>query len=157
MRATGISRLASSDRICSRRVYPAAFPSRLLDHDEPRFLLYDRDTIFAHGVTRHIKDCGIRPLRIAPQTPRMNAFAERWIRTVREQLLDHVLPRGTMHLIGLLRQYIAYYNRYRCHQGIGRDAPDGRAIEQRAGPEDRIVSVPVLNGLVHHYHWKSAA
>jgi putative transposase len=58
-----------------------------------------------------------------PQAPNTNAFAERWIRTVREECLNHLLIFGERHLRRVLQGYSAYYNNARPHQGLEQQAP----------------------------------
>jgi transposase InsO family protein len=55
-----------------------------------------------------------------------NAFAERWVRTVREECLDHVLVFGRRHLLAILREYVAHYNTGRPHRSLALVPPEGR-------------------------------
>jgi transposase InsO family protein len=73
---------------------------------------------------------GISVLPTAPQAPRMNAYAERFVRTVRAECTDRMLITGERHLLAVLSEYITHYNTGRSHQGHGMglrapdDAPD---------------------------------
>ncbi len=58
-----------------------------------------------------------------PQTPNANAFAERRVRTVREECLDHLLIFGEQHLLRVLKAYLTYYHHARPHQGLEQQAP----------------------------------
>ena len=91
-------------------------------------------------------------IRIPVRLPRVNAFAERWVSTVRTECLDRMLVLGRGHLERVLRECVGHYNRQRPHRGIdlGVPAPAG-AIKTRFS----LVSVirrNVLGGLIHEYH-----
>jgi transposase InsO family protein len=90
---------------------------------------------------------GIRDRPISPGSPWQNPYVERLIGTVRRECLDGMLVFGEAHLRQILSSYAAYYNEFRTHLGLGKDAPLGRAV-QRTGV---IVAIPILSGLHHHY------
>ena len=90
---------------------------------------------------------GIRDRPISPGSPWQNGYVERLIGTVRRECLDRVLVCGEAHLRRILSAYAVYYNHVRTHLALDKNVPLGRAI-QRSG---RIVAVPVLGGLHHHY------
>jgi transposase InsO family protein len=83
-----------------------AFPGEI----STGFLIHDNDTIFSDRVTQSIDQFGIEPKRTAYRSPWQNGTAERWIGTVRRELLDHVIVIDESHLRRLLREYVAYYN-----------------------------------------------
>jgi len=77
----------------------------------------------------------------------MNAYAERFVRSIRREALDHFIIISEQQLKNILFRYIDYYNSLRPHQGIGQRAPCGY-VPQTAGT---VLSIPVLSGLHHHY------
>jgi putative transposase len=83
-----------------------------------------------------------------------NAFAERWVRTVRTECLDWMLVWNRRHLEQVLAAYVAHYNTARPHRGIdlGVPAADGEAALASLKQIRRIERVDVLGGLVHEYH-----
>ena len=122
----------------------------------PRYLVYDNDSIFSGRVTRAIESFGIAPKRTAYRSPWQNGIAERWIGSVRRELLDHVIVMNEAHLRRLLRSYTDYYNTERVHTGL-RDAPEGRAVEPRLCPNAKVVGQRRVGGLHHRYAWQEAA
>jgi transposase InsO family protein len=129
-----------------------AFP----DETAPRFLIFDNDSIFSERVTESIKNIGIEPQLTAFRSPWQNGIAERWVGSVRRELLDHVIVLNEDHLRRLLREYVDYYNADRVHTTL-QDSPMGRPTECRPSPEARIVGLPRVGGLHHRYEWREAA
>jgi putative transposase len=99
-----------------------------LDEAGTRFthLIRDRDTKFTAAFDAVFASIGIRTLPIAPQAPRMNAYAERFVRTVRAECTDRMLIAGERHLRAIFSEYIAHYNTGRSHQGDGMGLRTGR-------------------------------
>src|SRR5213083_969510 len=115
--------------------------------EAPRYVIRDRDCIYGAAVTHRLRTMGIRDKPIAPGSPWQNGFAERLIGSIRRECVDHLVVLGEAHLRRILTKYATYYNELRTHRSLNKDAPIRRAI-QHVG---RIVSVPVLGGLHHHY------
>jgi transposase InsO family protein len=72
---------------------------------------------------------GIRQLRIAPRSTWQNRYSERFLGTLRRELLDHVIVLGERHLLRLARLYARYYNEDRPHMSLAGDAPIPRSVE----------------------------
>jgi transposase InsO family protein len=121
-----------------------------------RHLILDNDAIFSDEVTHSIAALGIDPNRTAFRSPWQNGTAERFVGTVRRELLDHVVVLDEHHLRRLLREYVEYYNADRVHSSIG-DAPEGRAVEPRPGRPSTVTSLHCVGGLHHRYAWHRAA
>ncbi len=121
-----------------------------------RFLILDNDTIFSAQVGHSIMGLGLSPKRTSFQSPWQNGTAERFVGSVRRELLDHVVVLGEDHLRRLLREYVDYYNAERVHTSIG-DAPVGRASEPRPSPGADVIALPRVGGLHHRYTWRDAA
>jgi transposase InsO family protein len=103
-----------------------------------RFLIYDNDAIFCPAITQSIESLGVHPRRTAFPSPWQNGTAERFVGTVRRELLDHVVVLSEDHLRRLLQEYIAYYNAERVHSSLA-DAPHGRACEAKPSASSQVV------------------
>jgi len=84
------------------------------------------------------------------------ASAERFVGSVRRELLDHVIVFNEDHLRRLLHEYMDYYNAERVHASIG-DAPAGRPVESRLSTDAKVIGFPRVGGLHHRYAWREAA
>ncbi|HSH80303.1 MAG TPA: integrase core domain-containing protein [Herpetosiphonaceae bacterium] len=83
-----------------------------------RFLIRDRDAKFLASFDTPLESEGITIIQTPFRAPQANVFAERWIRSVREECLECVLIRSERHLHNVLQEYVAYFNHARPHQGI---------------------------------------
>jgi putative transposase len=126
------------------------------NHPAHRYLVLDNDAIFSAEVACTIARFGIHPQRTAFQSPWQNGTAERFVGTVRRELLDHVVVLSEAHLRRLLREYMAYYNAERVHTSIA-DAPEGRAVQEQPSKGGKVVGLPRVGGLHHRYTWAEAA
>jgi transposase InsO family protein len=118
-----------------------------------RFLIHDRDSKFSAGFGAIFRGERVEIIRTPVQAPNANAYAERWVRTVRSECLDRTLVHGRRHLEHLLRGYAAHYNRHRPHRSLALRPPDEtRAITQaRAAPDAAVHRCDLLGGLIHEY------
>jgi putative transposase len=89
-----------------------------------RFLLRDRDAKFSRRFDDVFRLEGGEVLMTPVQAPKANAYAERWVCTVRAECLDWLLIVGRTHLEQVLRVYVEHYNRHRPHRSLGLEAPD---------------------------------
>jgi len=90
-------------------------------------------------------------LRTPVRAPRANAYAERWVGTVRRELLDRMLIFGRRHLVSALADYADHYNVHRPHRALGQ-APPLRSVESAAIlSAGRVVRRDRLGGLIHEY------
>ena len=90
-------------------------------------------------------------IRTPIRAPNANAFAERWIETLRAECLDWLLILGPLHLDRVLRVYVQHYNRRRPHRGLELQAPESIAPVEAADGVPDIERREVLGGLVHEY------
>ena len=123
----------------------------------PRHLIFDRDATFSAHVVPTVKFFDTEPTRTAPRSPWQNGVAERWIGSVRRELLDHVVVFNERHLQRLLRDYVAYYHDDRTHLGLAKATPASRPAQARPAGQAEVVGRPRLGGLHHRYVWRAVA
>ncbi len=123
----------------------------------PRYLILDRDTKFSRKVMGTINSMGIEAKRIAYQCPWQNGVAERWVSSVRRELLNHVIVLNEAHLRRLLKEYVAYYNEDRTHLTLEKDTPAIRLTTPRPDDKAHVISLPRVGGLHHRYVWRKVA
>jgi transposase InsO family protein len=117
-----------------------------------RFLIRDRDAKFTASFDEVFVSEGIEVIRTPIRSPRANAIAERWVRTVREECLDWTLVLGRNHLEAVLRDYVRHYNEHRPHGGLRLrvPAPVSEVIPALPALSD-IARHDVLGGLIREY------
>jgi putative transposase len=121
-----------------------AFP----ENEAPRYLLHDRDTVFADVATT-TAGMNTQAVRTAPRSPWQNAYVERVIGSIRRECLDHVIVMNAAGLHRMITNYVAYYMRSRTHLALGRDTPLTRPVSPPL--DGRIVATPEVGGLHHRY------
>jgi putative transposase len=119
-----------------------------LDTDIAR-LIRDRDAIYGTAFDSRVNHLGIHQIKIAPRSPWQNGYAERFVGTLRREVLDHVIALSERHLLRLVRSHATYYNEDRPHMALCRDAPVSRAVEPPTSGD--IVAFPRVAGLHHRY------
>jgi hypothetical protein len=99
-----------------------AFPNST----EDQYFIFDRDAKFGAEVLDFLDSCGISPVRTSYRSPWQNGVAERWVRTFRNDPLDHVIVINESHLRRLAQDYLRYYHQDRTHDGLNKDTPAKR-------------------------------
>ncbi|WP_242624332.1 integrase core domain-containing protein [Micromonospora kangleipakensis] len=118
--------------------------------DRFRFLIRDRAGQFTASFDTLLADAGITIVKIPPRCPRANAFAERFVLTVRSEVTDRMLIFGAQHLRHVLTTYAAHYNGRRPHRALRLTPP--RSTRPVVNPDRRhIARRPVLGGLTNEY------
>jgi putative transposase len=119
-----------------------------------RYLIRDRDAKFTAAFDAVLASAGIEVVKIPPRAPRANAYAERWVRTVRSECLDWTLVWNERQLCRVLAEYLRHYNTVRPHRSLDlrppRPAPGLRLVEP-CPVESSVHRVDVLGGLIHEY------
>jgi len=121
--------------------------------DKPKYLICDNDKKYGHLFERIAKTSGIEVIHTPYAAPRANAICERFVGSLRRECLDQVLVIGVRPLTRLLKEYVAYFNEARPHQGIGQGIPVPRMPLVREANTGKVMAIPVLNGLHHDYRW----
>jgi transposase InsO family protein len=118
-----------------------------------RFLIRDRDAKFIASFDEVFASEGIEVIKTPIRSPRANAYAERWVRTVREECLDWTLVLGRHHLEAVLRDYVRHYNQHRPHRGLRLQVPAPVGAVTSGPPSfSGIGRRDVLGGIIHEYH-----
>jgi transposase InsO family protein len=134
-------------------------------HDH-RYLLHDRDSIFAKHLDESIRALGLAVLRSPFASPKANAICERVIGTIRRECLDWMIPVSEAHLRSILREWVAHYNAGRPHSALGPGVPGpplGSTRRPEADARHRwmpgalVRAKPVLGGLHHEYSLAATA
>jgi transposase InsO family protein len=120
----------------------------------PRFLIRDNDGKYGAQFQHAADGAGIEILKTPVEAPRANAFCERFMGSLRRECLDYMLILSEQHLRRIVRDYIAYFNRARPHQGLQQRLPCPTLLSEQTDGE--IVGIPVLGGLHHDYRRKAA-
>jgi transposase InsO family protein len=119
---------------------------------EKRFLVIDRDGIFSPRFKAIVENTGVEILLTAYQAPNMNAFAERFVRSIKSECLDQMIFLGQGSLIRAIAEYSAHYHDERTHQGIGNEMIRGTKTRS----EGVVDASERLGGLLKYYHRRAA-
>ena len=119
------------------------------------YLIHDRDGKYCPAFQRIIEAAGVTRVPLPPRSPNLNAYAERWVRSVKEECLSRLILFGEASLWHALHEYGEHYHRERNHQGQGNVllCPPSRADERRPGP---MHCRERLGGLLKYYECEAA-
>lgn len=116
-----------------------------------KYLIHDRDPLYAARFESILKAAGVEPVKLPPRSPNLNAHAERFVRSARQECLNHLILSSEEQLRYVLTEYLKYYHHERIHQGVN------RIIEpQHEGNQGEIICIERLGGLLKSYHRKAA-
>lgn len=121
---------------------------------DARYLIHDRDPMFGAEFSKLLLSGGVRSVRLPARSPNLNAFAERFVGSIRRECLARVIPLGERHLRSLVSEYVEHYELERNHQGLGNrllalPAPNARAAR---GSVRHVQRRERLGGLLNFYH-----
>jgi len=119
-----------------------------------KLLIMDRDTKYTSEFRKYLSNFAIESIRLPIMSPNLNAFAERFVRSIKEECLNHMILWNWRSLDHVVREYIKFHNHERCHQGLGNviPIPDPRA-RNRSG---EIIKQTRLGGLLNFYHHEAS-
>jgi putative transposase len=118
-----------------------------------RLLLCDRDPKWSSGVEQWLGMAGVRVVRTSPSAPNCNAYAERFVRSIKEKCLKRIVPLGERHLRRTLQDFAAYYHRERNHQRLANELID-RPVAQR--PTGLVRRRQRVGGTLNYYYRQAA-
>jgi putative transposase len=111
-------------------------------------LICDRDRKWSRDVREHLGEAGVRVVQTPQRAPNANAYAERFVRSIKAECLDRMIPMGEQHFRHVVAEYVAHYHHERNHQGLRNELIAGAVESGRAG---RIRRRPRLGGLLNYY------
>jgi len=114
----------------------------------PQVLICDRDRKWSRDVRRRLREAGIRVVLIPERAPNANAYAERFVRSIKEECLARIIPIGERHFRRAVTEYVEHYHLERNHQGLDNQLIAGAAMSDAAG---RVRRRPRLGGLLNFY------
>ena len=116
-----------------------------------KYLIHDRDPLYTEKLDTILKAAGVESVKLPARSPNLNAHAERFVRSVKEECLSHLILSSENQLRYVLAEYLKYYHHERIHQGIN------RIIEpEHQGNQGEIICIERLGGLLKSYHRKAA-
>jgi transposase InsO family protein len=119
-----------------------------------RYLLHDRDTKFTQAFDGLLKVSGVEPVLLPPRSPNLNAYCERFVRSIKEEALERMVMLGARSLSHVIHAYLTHSHRGRNHQGL-----DNRLIAPEEGvgcQTGHVVRRERLGGLLSYYHREAA-
>ena len=117
-------------------------------------LIYDRDPLFTRSFREILRSSGVETLKLPSRSPNLNAYAERFVRSIKSECLSQIIPLGERHLRHAVREYTEHYHVERNHQGL-----DNRLIEKPKGVIDMnsaVVRHERLGGVLNYYERRAA-
>jgi len=121
---------------------------------DKRFLIHDRDPLFTKKFHQTLKATGVRCLKMPRRSPNLNAYAESWVRNIKQECLNKMILFGERHLRHVVSEYVEHYNTDRPHQGIG-----NRRINEPTAPPPQdgpVLCRERLGGLLKSYYREAA-
>ena len=119
-----------------------------------RYLIHDRDPLYTKDFLAILAGSGIESVKLPPRPPNLNAYAERFVRTIKEGCLEQMIFFGEDSLRSAIREFVAHYHEERNHQGL-----DNRLIfplEPAAGSKGTVQRRQRLGGMLNYYYREAA-
>jgi transposase InsO family protein len=119
-----------------------------------RYLIHDRDPLFTEGFREILGPSGVKTVKLPARSPNLNAYAERFVRSIKSECLAQIIPLGERHLRKAVKEYTDHYHSERNHQGL-----DNELIERQingSGMDGVVDCHERLGGLLNYYHRRAA-
>ena len=114
-----------------------------------RYMILDRDPLYTGDFRDMFEAAGVNVIRLPPRSPNLNAFAERFVLSIKSECLGRIVPLGQGHLRRTIREYMSHYHQERNHQGLGNELLE-RALEA-ANTNGKVHRRERLGGLLNFY------
>lgn len=132
------------------------FAIRKIGKSNVQYFVSDNESIFGKRLSEYLQKLGITHKRTAIRCPWQNGYAERWVKTARNEFLDYFIPANEYHLRKNLGEFIHFYNHYRTHLALDKNTPIASPVLEKP-PDAKLISTPILGGLYHTYSYDKAA
>lgn len=119
-------------------------------------LIYDRDPLFTREFAEILSAVGVQPVKLPPRSPNLNAFVERFVRSIKGECLDRIIPMSEAYLRHAIDEYVAHYHDERNHQGMGNRLLQSPFPLEETQP-GTVVCRERLGGLLKYYHTERKA
>ncbi len=119
-----------------------------------RYLIHDRDPLFTKRFRDILRPSGVKTVKLPARSPNLNAYAERFVHSVKSECLAKIIPLGERHLRKAVKEYTEHYQLERNHQGL-----DNELIEKSSRPINGGSAVDCrerLGGILKYYHRRAA-
>ncbi len=118
------------------------------------YLIHDRDPLFSESFRATVRAVGVRPLKLPAKSPNLNSYAERFVRSIKDECLNRMVLLGENHLCTAVLEYAAHYHVERNHQGLDNELIFSR--QQSSSYEGNVRCRERLGGLLRYYHREAA-
>ncbi len=118
-----------------------------------RYALVDRDPLYTEAFRRILGQGGVKAMKLPPQSPNLNSFAERFVLSIKSECLDRMVPLGEGHLRRAISEYVEHYHRERNHQGLDNSLIVANDAVNSTG---KVFRRDRLGGLLGFYHREAA-
>jgi transposase InsO family protein len=121
---------------------------------DARYLIHDRDPLFTRSFCKILNSSNVETVKLPARSPNLNAYAERFIRSIKSECLAKIIPLGERHLRHAVKEYTEHYHVERNHQGL-----DNRLVEEPPGVVDMnfaVVRHERLGGVLNYYERRAA-
>jgi putative transposase len=115
---------------------------------DKRYLIHDRDPLYTSEFYSILKIAGVKPVKLPPRSPNLNPYAERFVKSVKEECLNHLILSSVKQLEYAVNQYCEYYHHERIYQSLERIIEPIHKINEDA----EIVCIERIGGLLKSYH-----
>ena len=113
-----------------------------------RYLILDRDPVYTNEFRRMLRGAGVKPVLLPARSPNLNAYAERFVLSIKSECLDRIVPLGEGHLRRAIGEHVAHYHGERNHQGLGNVLLNGAPANENG----RVQRRERIGGLLNYYH-----
>ena len=122
-------------------------------------LIRDRDTKFTQQFDEILDEAGVTPLKLPPRSPNLNAYAERFVKSIKTESLNKMIFFGEESLRKTIREFMIQYHEERNHQGLENNLIEPQniiSIKDATNPTGEIICKERIGGILKYYHRKAA-